>query len=383
MRRAQRNFQQRRATAIATLEMRVRELESTVEAMSTEFVAFGDRLLESSALAASQHAQVLQDLRDTTHRFLTLARAADPDPDAEPSHSQDVSSSSDDGGQGASEQSVQSPSVGLDPLSGFTASFSVGVPAYATVYPTVPASAPAGQFSPRLNYMLSPDPSSDQVFPMEYLIGSPESFPTRLFFDTIQEARSCLLGEVYAPGFIPSACRYRLFQESVTLVVEAIRQQLESMTINQSESLHLDPRLEEGGTNLYSRNEYRRLHPMLVQNAADIARQGGALSEWLDPWHAYQRLRQVWGLRLTSSAVLVPTHVRRAYLPGGAQFSATFGLPPPPQHEIGLEQPDTLINPQILIRRLNRTAMCLGDGPRFLTREVDEAAHWLLTEVVI
>jgi hypothetical protein len=72
-----------------------------------------------------------------------------------------------------------------------------------------------------------------------------------------------------------------------------------------------------------------------------------------------------------------------AHIIGDAQFSAAFGLPSPPQREIGPEQPDTLINPQILIHRLNRTAMCLGDGPRFLRRAVDEAAHWLLTEAVI
>jgi hypothetical protein len=57
------------------LRERISSLEYTIEAMSHEFIEFGDRAAYSSQTEGK--VQILEDLKQTTTRFLEFARAAE------------------------------------------------------------------------------------------------------------------------------------------------------------------------------------------------------------------------------------------------------------------------------------------------------------------
>lgn len=57
------------------LRQRIVALEKAVEGMSNEFIESGDRLVTGSRV--SRHAQLLNDLKETTRMFLEFAPTAE------------------------------------------------------------------------------------------------------------------------------------------------------------------------------------------------------------------------------------------------------------------------------------------------------------------
>lgn len=210
-RRAQRDFQLRKQTTVTILEQRINILEDTIEGMSNEFIRFGDRVLGSTQFL--QQPELLDDLKGTTRRFLDLARSGDSSTEGQGDSSLIPSCAPSCAPPCAGRERerehkllciIQPPSTAiahtfhsedlrLSDLSGLATSFAVGIPnsfpqsMQAADKSSGEANAP-GRFSPRLDYGLL-NRSSTQSEPrdqdLQYLIGGPNSFATRLYLGTI------------------------------------------------------------------------------------------------------------------------------------------------------------------------------------------------------
>ena len=325
-REVQRAFQDRRQAEVHQLQQRVETLESTIEGMSKEFLDFGDRLVRDP-----KTAEVLDDLRQATGRFLKLARkAADPEDESSSTTVVDEANST-------WPKFIAPVAVPFD----FNALF-------LTAIPNLNIPTTSGRFSPRLGFGLPNFPSPSIPTPwdnpwLSYLVAGPSSFASRLYMSTIDLIIRSLRGEVAIPEFIPSVLRYRFRHQNPDSLMRTLARQLQRMSLyghsgaetgtmdseippvaltpntagavfssgdilQRQEGEEAIPRYQDAEPlMMFNPTSYANineaLNNLLVEIIKDITLEGGAPGEWLDPWSVQEHIRQEWGLILNSKIV--------------------------------------------------------------------------------
>jgi hypothetical protein len=442
----------RRQATITALEKRVNLLENAVEEMSKEFVGLGDRLLQSSQV--TRNPPLLDDLRGTMRRFLdivqTTDRGNDEEESSEPADTAQQHDSS-ESSKGPMEMAIVTPAT----AGGTLPNALPNVPSVVAELPIFFAQpneliGPAtldiiqletlGRFSPRLSYGLlgGSFPTLENVstiYNMDYLIGGLNSFATRLFFDTVDMVWRAMAGELHMPGFIASACRYRLRHDRPDILRmlcyhKATQLRNEGVTVDRG-GLDSDPETMELAQNAFTPQDYARLKHAIIGCVSELLQDGSSPDEWLDPWSTYRYIGTKWGLKLTSSVILVPSKALRSFSASQSQdtimdLSTTEDscfstqrlsvdtntstmdfsqhgqnamasalsesenysqsqhrqntVPAMPM-KFGDEQPDVIVNAQRLLQKLALDMICLGDGPRYAKPHIDAAVQSFLGEV--
>jgi hypothetical protein len=393
----------RKQAEVSSLENRIRLLEDTVEGMSNEFVEFGDRLLSSGL---SERRRILRDLGTTTKRFLDLAKVIGDETEDE-QQSFTISSH---------------PGPGLTSVSGFAPSFGTGTPtSLAQSYGSsslVGQSRIGGQggFCPRLNYGLLSE-SSFPSFLTEYLLGGIATFSARLYLDTLDTVLKALSGELNLPGFIPSVCRYRLKHQPRHVFMDLVKRRVEQMGV-EYEAAHnaavidLDPSASdtEIASTIVPLAHVEKLRPVVTICVTDLVSEGGSIDDWLDPWNTQQYLRNQWRLAITSTNVMVPSHIMQPLQldQGESTFPDNFSDQASTSHlvtssnlyhqhssarldpqEHGLfpqSQPPTpnlVMDVKPLVQRLASESVCFGNGPRFPRHKIDSAVQSFLDHTLV
>ncbi|KAK0105117.1 hypothetical protein ONS95_004521 [Cadophora gregata] len=352
---AQRTYMQRKQAENDKLRNRISSLEDAIEEMSDEFLKFGEHVVKSEEVPPglrrsdmSERSETLDHLRDSTKRFLSIARVAE-------------KVAGDDGEDDGEYERVRTGLLGVSAEAGPGPGFPKGVAGEAssskspfpmssnvrnqtpvqmsTIFPQFnSASFPhlnmsqqiqpnTGRFSPRLGYgLLNTSPLRNTLPSLwtHYIISGPSSFALRLYTDTILLMFRALRGEVSIPGFIPSIARFRFKYETPDTFMSLAEGQLSRMSISDS-----DPSLETGAkpTQKYAaafQNEasagvgtdssvvlFGPSHPVMsaplrakIHSAVNY--EIGSMSEWLDPWNTQQYLLSRWGLRCSYVTASIP-----------------------------------------------------------------------------
>lgn len=397
------------------LRQRIASLEKAVEGMSNEFIEFGDRLVSSSGI--SWNAQLLDDLKGTTGRFLDYARTAE------------SLANEEEGASTAASESLQPSGVSTTPTALGSTPWClperIGLPMpfeFSTLFPS-PETQPvapllrspkrAGHFSPRLGYGLLSDNTSQltaaETLMNHYFVAGPNSFAIRLYKDTIILVIRVLRGEISIPGFIPSIFRYRSRYEKYGDFLADVSSFMERMSLEDSATE--DP--VEGVSD--SENEsslvlFGLSHPVMtsplratIQN--DMVQENGSLGEWFDPWNTQLYLQKQWGFELTASTArlaipksapqtmtgdlsesfsedLFQTAVEPWY---GSMQEAQEAMDrgeswfAPEKTTAQTSNPVLLVQP--LAERLIKSAVCFGEGPRFIKGNINVAANEFLARM--
>jgi hypothetical protein len=329
-RRAQHTFQQRRQAAISTLQRKVKALEAAVEAMSQEFIDFGDRML---TLSSSQDV-VLADLQCTTSRFLSLAKASQ-----EAAMGEQGEEYVETEAEGDNEQQSEPPGLHLNSLHGFDASFAAGV---------------ANEWQQHQNLVgLDFDDTMHH-----YEVGQSNTFANNLYLDTLGLSLCVLRGETNLPGFIPSVAKYRLRHEGPAQLAACIQMRMDVM------------KSEHGGRCNYF--DCSQLVGDPQSYTQWLARDGGgSLRDWHDPWGAYQYMKRRWGVHFVSGdEMTMPRLGLRSLVFGHHLTVFDDGFP------VGEQQGRVTVSAGQLIRRLTLGAVCFGDGARYSKENIDSAVLW-------
>jgi hypothetical protein len=335
-RQAQKEFQQRKQALLSSLETRVSFLEDTIEKMSNEFLSFGDRLLNTSP-----RTEILNDLKETTKRFVDLARAV------APSTAEERAAQATDNSSTRIVTTVEGP-FHHEPT-GEASSASMG--STSLIFPSqhrtslTPHSRAnlmsPGRFSPRMDYSFVsqiPDfPMPTTALPIRpYLISGRTSFATRLYMETISTILEVLIGRQFVPGFIPSVARYRLRHEPPSKLAGLIQAQLNALNAtdfgDSSSRYRLKSHVFDGFLAVAPKNEanepfstigapqYERLKHMMSAAVNELEQEGGNIAEWLDPWGTQNYLQNRWRFQVSYSTVEVdPSLLRNSMGLGNVQ----------------------------------------------------------------
>jgi hypothetical protein len=202
--------------------------------MSHEFIKFGDRVAYSSQTEGK--IQILEDLKQTTKRFLEFARAAEMAASGE-----EGTTSSPAGSQGrvvseASQSlaevhrqveptapSIPHPQAFLPSDLGFSMPFKSST-LFSTTAPN-PTYSKIGQFSPHLTYGILTNYFPSHLW-SRYQISGSNSFATRICMETLMMIILALQGQMDLPGFIPSVFRYRFRHDNSSDFISLATNQL-------------------------------------------------------------------------------------------------------------------------------------------------------------
>ena len=328
---------------LRTLERRTESLEDVIEALSNEFMAFGNRIVESAQVM--NQPDVLVDVKKATERFLDIARSVElarNGEEASPSINQTLqvsanevagTSSSSPGSLPLSTNGSKHPSASLETPRLFAANSSdgnLGAFAKTTQFNsnndrngldavTRAHSMATGKFSPRLDYgLFGTWPRQSSPVPAvpwsQYLIAGPNSFAIRLYIDTQDIAWKVLRGGIAISGSVPSVCRYGFRYERPDKFEELIRRQLSlihsgdyntNTVFKQSENDH--------SIVLFGPADYAMWNHIIPQIVKDANQDYGSVNnDWLDPWDTQQYIIAKWGIRLTSTTATIPSQALRA-----------------------------------------------------------------------
>jgi hypothetical protein len=387
------------------LRDRISSLEDAIEAMSHEFIEFGDRVANFSQTKGK--VQILEDLKQTTRRFLEFARAAEMAASGE-----EGTTSSPAGSQGrvvseASQSlaevhhqvrptpptapSFPNPQTCLPSDLGFTMPFELSSLFSATTLN--PTYSKIGQFSPRLTYGILTNYFPSHLW-SHYQISGPNSFATRIYMETPMMIILALQGQMDLPGFIPSIFRYRFRHDNPSDFISLANNQLASMSISPHDNNSPEEKLV-----IFGPEDPVMTDPTRGKIYEEIEEREGNLKEWLDPWDTQEHLSRKWGLQLTYSDVRVSSqtlgHLPPSWdLPLDDIFLAATSDP----NMLGLwdkranfaaddyEVPktsDLVFNAKPLAMKLIQESVCFGEGPRFFKRNIDVAASSFLGNVII
>jgi len=293
-------MQLKQRAAFAQLEKRNLGLEDTIEGMSNEFVKFGER-----AVAWEFKEQVLQDVKETTSKFLDMAKEAERINQGPESAAEEISPSKfEEGGDihaspfsnVLSRTEIPKPSVPTD----YNSLFNLSLPNLERVNDTFPLGSSGGQFSPRLGFGLantsiaswSPENPWDQ-----YYISGPKSFALHLYIDSVNLIVSVLRGELNFPSFIPSTARYYLRHGSPDRLVMLITLMVEKLTILDGE----EDKMNDERIAMFSAVDYRLINEVVLAVVREVYREEGELRDWLDPWGVQTHLMERWKVRFAGN----------------------------------------------------------------------------------
>jgi hypothetical protein len=380
------------------LRDRISSLEDAIEAMSHKFIEFGDRVAYSSQTEGK--VRILEDLKQTTKRFLEFARAPEMAASGE-----EGTTSSPAGSQGkvvseASQSlaevhrqvkttapSFPNPQTCLPSDLGFTTPFEFST-LFSSTAPN-PTYSKIGNFSPRLTYGILTNCFPSHLW-SHYQISGPNSFATRIYMETLMMIILALQGQMDLPGFIPSAFRYRFRHDNPSDFISLATNQLASMSISPPH----DNNSPEEKLVLFGPEDPVMTDRIRGKIYEEIEEREGDLKEWLDPWDTQEHLSRKWGLQLTYSNVRVSSLPPSWDLPPDDIFLAAnsdpnmlepwgkranlavddFGIP---------KSSDLVFNAKPLAMKLIQESVCFGEGPRFFKRNIDDAASSFLGNVII
>jgi hypothetical protein len=355
--------------------------------MTTQFVEFGDRLLQSQI---SQKSDVLNDLRGTMHQFLELARSVDSSEDLPEKPTLGLSAAEDSTATldtqredsvtlvTQREDSAKLPQdvLSITPLTGFPASFAIGSPTRARNIISPVRLALQGQFSPRLGYgMLGgvvSRPALIMTLHRQYKIGGILSFATRLHYEAVQTAFKALTGIISIPEYIPWALRFVLRHGSIDSIARMARDFLDIISYDYDDTkVGFEEDDQEHAKILLSDVFYASLGQIIRTVAREFVAEGMTIDDWLDPWDTYEYIRSRWNLRLTATAILISKGSRNA-----RTANTNINI------EISMfgenTTTDIVVGSTSLISRLISRMICLGEGPRFRKVDIDESIDSLL-----
>lgn len=304
--------------------------------MSAEFINFGDRIINKAELASQP--LILDDLKQTTARFLDLAREAAEEEDVSDPTNQDGREREDF--KRARTELMSGSQTNSTPLfltttdpSSFSGLMLAATPqlsshAIRQITPDSRAQMIAqstGNFSPRHGYgMLStslppsyPHPNAESPF-LSYVISGPRSFAMRLYVDTISLIFNILRGTVFVPGYIPRVGQYRLRHERPQNLMEKVRYQLNKMGIDANDT---DAYIESPNSTITNPDssliisgpsDYEILDVLMLKIVRDYTQERGNLGEWFDPWSTQQYLVNHWGFHLSSTTARITSQTLQA-----------------------------------------------------------------------
>ncbi|KAL5325254.1 hypothetical protein ACEPPN_006378 [Leptodophora sp. 'Broadleaf-Isolate-01'] len=355
-RQAQRTYMQRKQAETDRLRKRISSLEDAIEGMSEEFLKFGERVVDSSQ--TPERPKALDDLRSTTERFLTIARAAEAIAGDE---------AEDEGGPEKRKTGSPSPPTEARPLqqvlarpsspkpqSCMSADMGIAMPfKMNTILSPIPSLTPlltgyqiqpqiqpsSGRFSPRLSHgLFSGSPLQNAALASlwtHYVIAGPNSFAMRLYKDTLILMFQVLRGELSIPGFIPSIGRFRFKYETTANFMELAEGQLSRMTIGDDDvEMGANPNQAAAAASslvLFGPSHPVMSAPLRAKIHSEVNHEIGSMSEWLDPWNTQQYLKSRWGLRCSYATANISTERWTAMAgnssAGGDLFSNPAMLP--------------------------------------------------------
>lgn len=325
---------QRKQTETDRLRKRISALEDAIEGMSDEFLKFGKRVVTDSPVPERPNA--LDDLRNTTERFLNIARAAEAiaeeDEEAPPPINKVPPFPTSTTETGLSQRASASlvPS-GTPPQECLSSSMGLQMPfKLSTIFSSAPPTSPhqtglppqlsstSGRFSPRLGYgLLCGSPLQNAALSSlwtHYVIAGPNSFAMRLYKDTLILMFQVLRGEISIPGFIPSIGRFRFKYETPATFMQLAEGQLSRMTVgDQDVERGANPNhtpAAEASLVLFGPSHPVMSAPLRAQIHTEVNYEIGSMAEWLDPWNTQQYLDSRWGLQC--SYVCQPRDRRRS-----------------------------------------------------------------------
>jgi hypothetical protein len=292
------------------LRDRISSLEDAIEAMSHEFIKFGDQVASSCHTQGNIH--ILEDLKQTTKRFLEFAHAAEMAASGEegttssPTNSQGKAVSKPS--QSLAEvhrqveptaPSIPNPQASLPSDLGFTMPFEFSTLFSATA--PNPTYSKIGNFSPRLTYGILTNYFPTHLW-SHYQISGPNSFATRIYMETLMMIILALQGQTDLPGFIPSVFRLRFRYDNPSDFISLATNQLAPMSISPPH----DNNSPVEKLVLFGPEDPVMTDPIRGKIYEEIEEREGDLKEWLDPWDTQEHLSRKWGLQLTYSNVRVP-----------------------------------------------------------------------------
>jgi hypothetical protein len=397
------------------LRQRIASLETAVESMSNEFIEFGSRLVDFSR--DSWHPQMLDDLKETTGRFLVYARKAESLANGEEGGSMTVSENLPVSELSTISTAFTSPSSCLLAVMGHPTSFEYGAlssfPETQLVALVTLPPPRASHFSPRLGYGLlsqsAPQLRAAEALPTHYFVAGPNSFAMHLYKDSIMLSIRTLRGEISIPGFIPSMFRYRsryeIFGDFVSNASVFLQKlSLEDSTI-EDVAAGRSAFENESSIVLFGPSHPVMTSPLRAKIQHDMMQEIGSLSEWLDPWNTQRYLQKQWGFVLTASTARLvieklarqnpPEEVPDYFVhdPYLSHVEPWYGSTQEAQEAMGRdeswfvppknvpEEPNPVLPSQALADKLIESAVCFGEGPRFFKGNIDATASEFLTRM--
>jgi hypothetical protein len=367
---------------VTALEEKCRDLDSIVEEMGSTFMSFSDNLLKTRSVDPGA-------IRTTMEKFLHLSQRA----------ARTVEEENDDpfnefespASTPASSKTLVKPDVNSLMLTSSKAGNTSGAGGTSTELspyhsPPGPKASPfdiSGSFDPFLNYSLWGRPthssSADVNSAIPYILAGRDSFASRLYFETVVLATQALRGE--APReILNSMFRYKLHYSNITKILAAVSGVLNVMLHGTSQ----DPGRSEDATFFqFLQDDDEAVKAAIV---GEVIAEGSSESDYLTSWQVEGYLKSRWSLGVNSNAIRVHPHA----LPGAAGASSNtipeqwiFNNAPsfaPTMIPGFLSAEQTIYNAHSLVKRLSKSCISIGAGPRWHFTKVDFAVQSFLAE---
>jgi len=336
-------------------------LQDVVEGLGETFVGVNDALVSSGYLARDR--DVAEVLRKGMERFLALSKIAQQamDDGLEETGEQDA-------GEGLAGDLITSPPSQAEskPESRQTSEHLIltqGAAQRRQLSLRRTRQKPyeyAAWFSPRLGYSVwsdAPFQSSSHRATnnvLHYITAGHDSFAARLYWNSLTLAFRSLRGDEDFPiDFAKSMFRYKIRYSTPQQILTVIGHVLNQMLLGTSDFSFDESRTADifAGQKTLDASETGAVETDAVKNAIhrDIIQDGGLVEDYLDTWAVERYVADRWAVLVNSSSARL------------LQSNLVMDIGP-------------------LLERLAATAVTIGEGPRYLIRDIDTSVHSFLME---